>query len=144
MTPERFSTLLDAHGGDPKRWPAPERDAALAFLKRTPSAKILVDDALRLDLLLDRMEPATATLDAARIAALAAVTAQDKPEVLLAFKPKPRRQQPTWAWARAGALAAAGIAGLIVGMGDVTDTAPRGTGSALDLYDAALAEDTSW
>jgi hypothetical protein len=144
MTPERFSTLLDAYGGDPKRWPAPERDAALAFLANTPSARIMVADALRLDALLDRLEPATATLDAEHIAALAARTAQDKPAVVVPFRPKQRRPRPVWAWARAGALAAAGIAGLIVGMGNVTDTASRNTGSALDLYDAVQVEESSW
>ena len=145
MTPERFSTLVDAYGGDPKRWPDAERAAALAYLEREPAARILVDDALRLDALIDRLQPVVATLDPRRITALAAATAQEQPAEVIVFKPRAHRPRFGWAWARAGALAAAGIAGLIVGMGDIAHTAARSTNSALDLYDAAqVGEDTSW
>lgn len=144
MTPERFATLLDAYGGDPKRWPAAERGDAEAYLAATPTARVLLDDALRLDALLDAGVPAAAAVDAGRIAALAAATAQEHPATVLPFRPKPRPARPVWAWARAGALAAAGIAGLIVGMGNVTDSVQRNAGSALDLYDAAQVEDASW
>lgn len=145
MTPERFSTLLDAYGGDPRRWPAAERGAALAHLARTPAARAEQAAALRLDALIDRLEPAAGAPDPARLAALAAATAQERPGRVLALRPKPRRPRFGWAWARAGALAAAGIAGLVVGMGNVTDGAQRATGaSALELLDAAQGDDASW
>lgn len=147
MTPERFATLLDAYGGDPKRWPEAERADALAYLARTPAARVLVDDALKLDTLIDRLAPAAVAPDAARIAALAAATAQECPAPVIRFEPRPARPRFGWAWARAGALAAAGIAGLVVGMGDIADTAARstGSGSALELYDTVqVGEDTSW
>jgi hypothetical protein len=144
MTPERFSALIDAYGGDPKRWPAAERAEALVYLARTPGAQTLVDDALRLDALIDRLAPPVAATDHRLLAERAAATAQERPAAVLPFKAKPRRPPFGWAWARAGALAAAGIAGLIVGMGNVTDTAQRSTGSALELYDAGQGEDASW
>jgi hypothetical protein len=31
MTPERFHTLVDAYGADPRRWPDEEREAATAW-----------------------------------------------------------------------------------------------------------------
>ncbi|MCC7045104.1 MAG: hypothetical protein IT562_00180 [Alphaproteobacteria bacterium] len=144
MTPERFATLLDAYGGDPKRWPAAERGDAEAYLAATPAARGLIDDALRLDALIDAAVPPAAAVDAGRIAALAAGTAQEPAASVLPFRPRASRARPFLAWARAGALAAAGIAGLIVGMGNVSDNVQRNAGSALELYDAAQVEDASW
>lgn len=147
MTPDRFATLIDAYGASPERWPAPEREGALAYLQATPAAHAQVAEAGRLDALLDRMEaPATspkARIDIARITA----TAQEAPANVIAFKPKPRTLPPQIRqWVRAGALAAAGICGLVVGMENFSDTAIRSANAstALELYDAGQSEDITW
>jgi len=53
MTSSRLHAILDAYGADPARWPAAERDAALALLARSPEARRQHDAAARLDALLD-------------------------------------------------------------------------------------------
>ncbi len=141
MTPDRFATLVDAYGASPDRWPAAERQDALAYLNATPAARALVAEAGQLDALLDRVPVPTVALDLARITA----TAQE-PNVL-PFKPKPRGLlQPFRQWARAGALAAAGICGLVIGMENFGDQAVRSANAttALELYDAGQVEDISW
>ncbi len=64
MTLTRFESLIDAHGGAAERWPAGERDAALALLARSPAARVMRETAARLDALLDRApaEPPSAAL----------------------------------------------------------------------------------
>jgi hypothetical protein len=47
-----FQTLLDAHGGDPERWPARDRATALDFVARSPEAAQALAAARRLDGLL--------------------------------------------------------------------------------------------
>jgi ferric-dicitrate binding protein FerR (iron transport regulator) len=49
MTPERFDSLVAAYGGDARRWPAGERDAARAYAADHPEA---LRDAVALDALL--------------------------------------------------------------------------------------------
>lgn len=148
MTPDRFATLVDAYGASPDRWPAAERPAALAYLNATQAAQALVAEAARLDALLDRVAvPAVlaqgAAIDLARITAVA----QEPPANVVAFKPKPRGLPlPFRQWARAGALAAAGICGLVVGMENFGDQAVRSANAttALELYDAGQVEDIAW
>lgn len=145
MTPDRFATLIDAYGASPERWPAPERQAALAYLQATPAARTLVAEAERLDGLLDRMEMPAISIDLARITAVAQESARES--TVVAFKPKPRAwPQQMRQWARAGALAAAGICGLVIGMESFSDNAIRSAnaGTALELYDAGQVEDVAW
>jgi hypothetical protein len=47
-----FQTLLDAHGGDPERWPVRDRAAALDLAARSPEAAQALAAARRLDTLL--------------------------------------------------------------------------------------------
>jgi hypothetical protein len=143
MTPDRFATLIDAYGASPERWPASERQAALAYLQATPAAQALVAEAGRLDALLDRLEAPAVHIDLARITA----TAQEPAANVIAFKPKARAwPQQFRHWARAGALAAAGICGLVVGMENFSDQAVRNANAstALELYDAGQVEDITW
>lgn len=143
MTPDRFATLIDAYGASPERWPAPERQAALAYLQATPAAQTLVAEAGRLDALLDRLETPAIAIDLARITAVA----QEPSVHVLAFKPKQRSlPQQARHWMRAGALAAAGICGLVVGMENFSDQAVRSANAstALELYDAGQVEDITW
>jgi hypothetical protein len=51
MTPERLARILEAYGAEPSRWPAAERDNALALLVRDGSA---ASQAFALDRMLDR------------------------------------------------------------------------------------------
>lgn len=63
MEMSRFKRILDAYGADPRRWPAAEREAALAFLAASPEAAGLQRQAETLDLLLDAapaLEPSPA------------------------------------------------------------------------------------
>ena len=51
MTPERLSRILETYGAEPSRWPAAERDDALALLARDES---VARQAFALDRTLDR------------------------------------------------------------------------------------------
>jgi len=54
MTRERLEAILAAYGADPKRWPAAERDAALAFARANA---IDLSEAKITDALLDLAPP---------------------------------------------------------------------------------------
>ncbi|SJM35840.1 hypothetical protein [Mesorhizobium delmotii] len=55
MTPERFSELVAAYGGSPRRWPENERAAALDFIAANPTqAEVALAPAAELDDLLSR------------------------------------------------------------------------------------------
>ena len=54
MTPERFRRLTETYGAEPRRWPAEEREVALAFVNRHPAeAQATLADASTLDSVLD-------------------------------------------------------------------------------------------
>jgi hypothetical protein len=53
MTLQRLQELLDAYGANPEHWPANERPAAQALLERSDEARVLRNEAARLDALLD-------------------------------------------------------------------------------------------
>jgi hypothetical protein len=53
VTLERLAQLLDAYGGEPERWPAHERAAALQLIAANPEAQVLQRAALELDGALD-------------------------------------------------------------------------------------------
>ena len=63
MTLDRFVAIVDAYGASPQRWPEAERDAAIAFMKATPEARRLAEEAEALDGLLDMPETAPVTRD---------------------------------------------------------------------------------
>ena len=104
MTPERFRELTEIYGAEPRRWPAAERDAALAYLRdHTAEAEAALADALALDGMLSRhaVAPAGAALR----------------EQIVASAPKAREW--TWrparlVWQSAG-LAGLGLAGALAG-----------------------------
>src|SRR5204863_679170 len=64
--------ILDCYGADPARWPAEEREAALAILARSPEARRHRDQVAHVDRALDMMhvDPPPAAL-AARVLAAA-------------------------------------------------------------------------
>ncbi|ODT85275.1 hypothetical protein [Phenylobacterium sp. SCN 70-31] len=105
MTPERFAGLADAYGGDVARWPAPERDAAAAFMTDAPArAAAILAEASALDAWLDAAPAPQAS--AAMVGAI------------LAAAPRRPSLWRRWAFAAgAGAgLAAACAAGVLAGV----------------------------
>ncbi len=69
MTPERFRALADAYGGDLRRWPSDERDAAHALLLRQPETQAMLSGAAELDAALTAWTvPGPGSALAARIA----------------------------------------------------------------------------
>ena len=53
ITPERFNTLIETYGTQAQRWPEDEREIAIAYLRTTPSARLIVEEYQELDDLLD-------------------------------------------------------------------------------------------
>lgn len=99
MDEARFRAILDAYGGDPKRWPLEERAAAAAFAA-TPAGASARAEAEALDRVLDLSAPAPPSdLLARRI---------------LAAAPSRRLVVPR---AASGALAAALVFGIVFGFG---------------------------
>ena len=67
---KRFEQLLESYGANADRWPAGERDAALAFAQTSPDAQRLLDEAAQLDGMLDlAASPEPSAALAARIVA---------------------------------------------------------------------------
>jgi hypothetical protein len=80
VTLERLAKMLDAYGGDPDRWPAAERAAALDLAGRSGEARTLVRRAARLDEILDTLPPAAPPSAALRARVVASVpTARRRP-----------------------------------------------------------------
>lgn len=104
MTPERFEALASAYGGDLRRWPEDEREAAQAFAERRPEAQAILARERRLDELLDR-----------------AATPRATPELVARFAQAPRRRFGFVA--QLAGLAAAAALGLFVGWSAPLDSA---------------------
>jgi hypothetical protein len=126
MNLTRLRDILDAYGADPRRWPAAERDAALALLSGSEEARALRDEAAALDTLLD-----TAQVPAPSPELMAAILAGAAPagwrRWLADFWPVGPVWQP------ASALAAAVVLGVAVGIGAPDLVLP-------DAADGAVAE----
>jgi hypothetical protein len=144
MTPERFELLTEAYGSDLRRWPVTEQEAAQALCQSHPVwTRALLDQASDLDDQLDRY----------RIDAPSAALR----ERVLAMAPVPhlspwRRLSEDWRGWGVG-LVAAGVAGLMVGIGSMslmmtdltTDSTVASTLDGQSVYSEALAfgaEDT--
>lgn len=52
MNLERFKEIVEAYGAVPERWPALERQSAIAFVAETPEAQAILDKERHLDDLL--------------------------------------------------------------------------------------------
>jgi hypothetical protein len=138
MTPERFESLAQAYGSDLRRWPLAEQAMAQALCQSHPVwARALLDQAAELDDHLDhyRLDAPSAELRA----------------WVLAMAPAPSRSlwsRMTEDWRGWGVgLAAAGVAGLMVGVGSVslmmadlsTDTVVASTLDGQSVYSEAVA-----
>ncbi|MBI2585676.1 MAG: hypothetical protein HYW28_07355 [Rhodospirillales bacterium] len=103
----RLQRLIEAYGADPARWPAAERDAARALLAQTPDAAAMRARARLLDEALDGFAPAAdAGAEQRLLRALAELPRQAPamPPLMAGF------------WPRAAMLAAASMAGVIIGL----------------------------
>lgn len=49
MSEGRFRALVEAYGGDPARWPAAEREAALGLMQSSSAARAAAEEARQLD-----------------------------------------------------------------------------------------------
>lgn len=69
MSLERLAVIVDAYGAEPRRWPAAEREAALALVAGNTAAEALLAEARMLDASLDALPlPAAATVARRRAA----------------------------------------------------------------------------
>ncbi len=110
MNIARLQEILDAFGADPKRWPDGEREAALSLIAGSEEARQRQDGARRLDALLDAAAPVSLDLDAAAmVARIAGATAN--------VRRFPGRKAGPFSvlWRGAAGLAAAAVAGFVVG-----------------------------
>lgn len=104
MTPERFRDLADIYGADPRRWPAAEREAALAFMRDNPyEAEAAFARAAALDEMLS-------------VYSVAPVPAALR-ERIIASAPGSRRRiwRRAGLWWQAAGLAGLGLAGALAG-----------------------------
>jgi hypothetical protein len=114
MTAARFTAIIAAYGADPARWPADEREAAQAFAKVAPiEATPILTEARRLDAMLDGLPEPAAASDA-QGDAIAHLRAAAKPGRLSQIKAWLGWQGPIWQ--PAGAVAAAMMFGLVLGI----------------------------
>lgn len=127
MDKQRFDSIVAAYGADPRRWPAVERDAALAF---AAEAQPDIADARALDALL---ELAPAPRPASDV-----LTTRVLRRVLRDAAGVSRRR-----FAPAMALAACMVAGVLVGYG-AGARAPASDGVDWVLAAAFEGPDDNW
>ncbi|MDP3853370.1 hypothetical protein [Phenylobacterium sp.] len=107
MTPQRFESLADAHGGDVARWPAAEREAAAALMIAQPDvARKALARAAALDAALDAWPPMAVTHHLRERVIAAAPAARSRGRLAAWF----------WGAGLGAGLAAASAAGLAVGV----------------------------
>ncbi len=134
MNAERFESLTSAYGADLRRWPAAERDSALAFMAADKvQAERILFEARQVDAALDA-SPAAEVSHALRAA-------------ILASAPPPRPERTPFfdfsRWAVAGAaLACACVVGFMAGAGAVQRVTADGQADALiaDVADLPVDE----
>ena len=103
MDRDRFLTIVEAYGADPRRWPATERATAQAFAAADPQAPAILAAADALD----------AWLHESAVAA----PSEDLRRRVLEAAPRPRRKVAARQWWAPGAgFAAAGLAGIVLGL----------------------------
>lgn len=138
MTYERFEYLADAYGGDLRRWPEGEREAARALTASDPRAAVLLRQADGLDALLDAA-PRPAPSHALREQVIASAAGAGLGAGLRA-----RRRGPgPLAWLSGAGWAAAACAGVVFGV-NLTSHLTADVQADAVLYQASLtsADDT--
>ncbi|MDE1182358.1 hypothetical protein [Paraburkholderia sp.] len=122
MTPERFQTIVDAYGANPRRWPDAERGAAQAWA-----------DANRRDA--DRLLAASSQLDDWLASDTVAAPARALVQHIVESAPAPAGGEPRasaarrrWWWSGA-ALAGVGLTGGVAGALAVSFFVAAGAGA---------------
>lgn len=121
MTLDRFRALCDAYGGEVRRWPAEEREAAQAFVETSEVAREALAEARRLDDALDQARLTPSPELVRRIAACA--PASDR--------------APSWAAMAAALALAAGLGAGWLGAGPVETRDEALFAEAFGALDAA-------
>ncbi|WP_313001753.1 hypothetical protein [Brevundimonas sp.] len=135
MTYERFDYLADAYGGDLRRWPEAEREAARALVAADPRTAALLREADGLDALLDAA-PRPAPSHALREAVIASAAGAG-------LKARRRGAIGPLAWLSGAGWAAAACAGVVFGI-NLTSHMTADVQADAVLYQASLtsADDT--
>ncbi len=116
VTVSRLKALLDAYGAAPECWPEQERSAATALIETSSEARVLVEEAAALDALLDKIpEPEVSAALTSRVRSMAFPADERQAGGLFARFTDFLRPQTPRAWQ--GAVAVAGILGIIAGIG---------------------------
>jgi hypothetical protein len=119
MTLARLRTLLSAYGADPVRWPEDERDAARALIAESADARAAYRQARDFDALLDKAPlQATPNVEATVLASRIAGSAVPR-RIASATGLNALAARWSFGWPNFAALAAAGIAGFVVGWMDL-------------------------
>jgi hypothetical protein len=142
MNSERLQEILDAYGADSGRWPEAERAGALALLAQSGEARLHRDQAKRLDALLD---DAAGQIELGLSAEGIAAGVRAATHNVRKF-PK-RNPRPSFGWPGFAGLAAAALAGFVVGwLGLAGDFYVIGTGAQASDQSpgAALTEVEPW
>ncbi|HEY2020653.1 hypothetical protein [Paraburkholderia sp.] len=112
MTPERFRTIVDAYGADPRRWPEGERAAAELWAESHPAeADALLAGSASLDGWLASQTVAPPGHELVERVINAAATAPANP----ARRPRRDRRQRVRLWWQGVAFAGIGLAGGLAG-----------------------------
>lgn len=135
MMYERLAYLADAYGGDLRRWPEAEREAARALVAADPRAAALLREADGLDALLDAA-PRPAPSHALREAVIASAAGAG-------LKARRRGAIGPLAWLSGAGWAAAACAGVVFGI-NLTSHMTADVQADAVLYQASLtsADDT--
>ena len=150
VTIGRLNALLDAYGAAPECWPEEERAAAAALIETSPEARMLVEEAVTLDALLDKIpEPEVSAALMSRVRSMALPIVAVKSDGPFARLADLLRPQTPRAWR--GAVAMAAVLGMVAGVGlstlmlDRTDPIPRvvATGSPVTNVTAFIASDVA-
>ncbi len=130
MDRDRLIALIDAYGGDLRRWPEDEREAARALLALDAEARDRLEEAAELDAVLDASPRPAASADLRdRVIASAASAG---------LKPRERFHIGRLLWWSGAGWAAAACAGVVFGIGLTTHVTADAQADAV-LYQAALA-----
>jgi hypothetical protein len=140
MTQKRVAELIAAYGAAPDKWPEAERAAALAVLQNEPALQAELRQMAALDAALDRWPSPAPLVDAVALAAH--VSATPRPRVAAR---RPFLRAPIFAWPNAAGLAAAAMAGFLVGWAGLDSDY---SGASADTIDqqifASVVEDATW
>lgn len=132
MTEDRFEALVAAYGADPMRWPDAERPAAQRLAATdSPRVSAALAEAEALDGML-----AQATVPEMSDSALAAMTRRARPTLTQRLRGLIDWQGPIWQ--PAGALTAALVLGIALGISD-----PDTAATLADISDEAEVETLS-